>query len=127
MSNEQIRRAVTDWMNSQGIRNPEELGQADYEQVKRLLGSDRPAFGIFLSMVMFERQKAVMQLTNADLSNSQGAVTAAKLQGIVLAVDTMRELILNIADPIGEGSDLDQREVAGVRFNGERSEQPAVG
>lgn len=123
----EIRQAALQWLNSLGIRNPEELSLDDYEQVKKLLGNDRPGFGIFFSLMMFERQKAVMQLTNADLSNSSGAVSAAKLQGIVLAVDNVRDLILNIADPIGEGSLPDSREVAGVRFNDGPSEQPVVG
>lgn len=122
----QIRQAVLTWLNSVGIRNPEELDVEDWKSVKSLLGMERPGFGIFMSMMMFERQKAVVQLTNADLSNSAGAVSAAKLQGIVLCVDNMRELILNIADPIGEGSNSDEREIAGVRFNVGNTEQPAV-
>jgi len=124
--NEDIRRAVISWRGSLGIRNPEELDIDEWQQVKSLLGTDRKGFGIFLSMLMFERQKAVAQLTNADLSNSQGAVSAAKLQGIILAVDNVWELILNIADPIGEGSASDDREVAGVRFDehGSTEQQP---
>lgn len=126
--NQQIRSAVTSWMNQQGIRNPEEISLQDYQLVRGLLSGERSAFGVFLSMMMFERQQAVAQLTNADLSSSTGAVAAAKLQGIILAVDNMRDLILNIADPIVEGSDLDEREVAGVRFDGRTgTEQPVVG
>lgn len=124
--NENIRQAVISWRGSLGIRNPEELDIDEWQQVKSLLGTDRKGFGIFLSMLMFERQKAVAQLTNADLSNSQGAVSAAKLQGIILAVDNVWELILNIADPIGEGSASDDREVAGVKFDehGTTEQQP---
>ena len=114
---EEVRKAVVGWMNGLGIRNPEELAIEDWTAVKKLLGNDRPGFGVFLSMMMFERQKAVAQLTNADLSSSIGAVAAAKLQGIILCVDMMRELVLNIADPSGEGSNSTDREIAGVRFN----------
>lgn len=122
-----IRRAVIDWMNEQGLRDPDNLPVEDYAKVRALLGNDRPGFGIFLSMVMFERQKAFVQLTTADLSNSAGAVAAAKLQGMCQMVDTIRELILSIADPIGEGSGSDDREVAGVRFNdGYNAEQQPV-
>lgn len=123
----EIRRAVLNWLNSLGIRNPEELSIDDYQKVKVLLGNDRPGFGIFISMLMFERQQAVAQLTNADLSNSAGAVNAAKLQGIVQCVDNVRELIMTIADPIGEGSGSEATEVAGVRFNAGTTEQQPVG
>lgn len=119
--NTQVRQAVLSWLNGLGIRNPEELSIEDWQQVKRLLGNDRQGFGIFISMLMFERQAAAAQLVNADLSNSQGAVAAAKLQGQIIAVDNMRELILNIADPSGEGSNSDDREVAGVRFDERRN------
>lgn len=115
-----IKAAVLKWMNEQGLRDPDNLPVDDYAKVRSLLGNDRPGFGIFLSMVMFERQKAFMQLTTADLSNSAGAVAAAKLQGMCQMVDIIRELVLSIADPIGEGSGSDYREVAGVRFD-ERS------
>lgn len=116
MSND-IRQAVLSWMNGLGIRDPANLDQADYAKVRAILSSgERPGFGIFLSMLMFERQAAVASLMNADLSNSAGAVRAAKLQGIVQCVDNIRDLVLNIADPIGEGSDP-SREIAGMRFN----------
>lgn len=112
------RKAVLAWLNSLGIRNPEELDLNDYQQVLKLLGNDRPGFGIFISLLMFERQQAAIQLNNTDLSNSAGAVKASKLQGIIQCVDNVRELIMNIADPIGEGSGSEPREVAGVRFDG---------
>lgn len=115
---QEVRNAALKWLNSLGVRDPSNLAVEDYAKVKSLLGSDRPAFGIFFSMLMFERQQAVAQLMQADLSNSSGAVKAAKLQGIVQCVDNVRELVLNMADPIGEGSDSDPREVAGVRFDG---------
>lgn len=112
------RKAVLGWLNSLGIRNPEEISTEEYAKVRALLGNDRPGFGIFISMLMFERQAAVVQLMTADLSTSAGAVRAAKLQGVVQCVDNVRELIMNIADPIGEGSGSEPREVAGVRFDG---------
>jgi len=113
-----VRNAVSKWIADQGLRDPSVLSAEDFSNVRVLLGNDRKGFGVFISMMMFERQRAQAMLTNADLSNSAGAVAAAKLQGIILAVDTMRETVLNIADPIGEGSDTAQREIAGVKFNG---------
>lgn len=125
--NNEIRGAVTDWMNAQGIRDPENMPVDDFARVRALLGNDRPGFGIFLSLIFFERQKAFVQLTAADLSNSAGAVAASKLQGMVQMVDIIRELVLSVADPDGEGSSSDEREVAGVRFDGRRdAEQQPV-
>lgn len=113
----EVRGAVLQWLNGLGIRDPSNLDATDFARVRGILSStDRPAFGIFLSMMMFERQQAVAQLMTADLSDSKGAVRAAKLQGVVQCVDNMRDLILNIADPIGEGSDSETR--AGVIFSG---------
>lgn len=125
---QEARKAVQQWLAELGIRNPAELDVNEYQHVRNLLSSrERPGFGIFFSMLMFERQQAVAQLMNADLSNSAGAVKAAKLQGIVQCVDNVRDLVLNIADPIGEGSDSEPREVAGVRFDERRTEQQPVG
>ncbi len=126
--NNEIRGAVIKWMNDLGLRDPSNLSVEDYAKVRNILSSaERPGFGIFLSMMQFERQQAVAQLMTADLSNSAGAVRAAKLQGIVQCVDNMRALILSVADPSGEDSSSIDREVAGVRFDGERSEQQPVG
>jgi hypothetical protein len=116
----EVRGAVLQWLNSLGIRDPSNLDQGDYAKLRGLLSSsDRPGFGIFLSMLMFERQQMVAQLMTADLSDAKGAVRAAKMQGYVQCVDNMRDLILNIADPLGEGSDSDNR--AGEIFRGRPS------
>jgi hypothetical protein len=115
---QQAREAVAKWMQELGIRDPSNLDTNAYAQLRGLLSSnERPGFGIFWSMIMFERQQAVAQLINCNLSSEEGKSNAAKLQGIVQCVDNMRDLLLNVADPIGEGSDS-VTEVAGVRFDG---------
>jgi hypothetical protein len=115
----EIRAAVLQWLNKQGIREPSQIDVTEYAQVRQLFGTDRPGFGIFLSFIMFERQQAQAALANADLSTSSGAVAAAKLQGVIQCVDNIRELVLNLSDPIGEGDDSEDLEQAtGVKFNG---------
>ena len=110
------RTAVTRWMNDQGLRDPSQLSSADHAELLRLLSSERKGFGIFLSLMQFQRAQWAIQLTNADLSNSAGAVAAAKLQGSIQMVDTMRELVLAIADPMPVEQPA-AREIAGVRFS----------
>lgn len=110
------REAVSRWLADQGLRDTSVLASEDYTKVQALLGADRPGLGILWSMIMFERQQANAKLINADFGTPQGAVAAAKLQGMVMMVDIIREILLDISDPIGEGSDADE-EIAGVRFN----------
>lgn len=111
------RAIVAQWLNEQGLRNPENISVEDYANLRSLLSTERKGFGVFLSLMQFHRQSWAQQLTNADLSSSEGAVAASKLQGSIQCVDTMRELVLDIADPISEGSDRAEV-VAGVEFNG---------
>lgn len=115
---QEARQATIRWLADQGVRDPSEISSEDFVRVRGLLSSDRPAFGILWSLIMFERQQAQGLLNNTDLSTSAGAVAAAKLQGIIKCVDTIRETVLNVADPIGEGSDSENRKVAGDSFNG---------
>jgi hypothetical protein len=120
------RQAVLTWLNNVGIRDPGNLDMSAYTQLRGLLSSnERPGFGVFMSLIMFERQQAVAQLIQVDLGSPENTARVAKLQGIVQCVDNIRELILNIADPIGEGSSS-ETEVAGVRFdgNGTAEQQP---
>lgn len=112
------REATAKWIASLGIRSPDEVDMDELPLLRQLLSADRKSFGIFLSMVMFQRQAAMLQLVNADFSSQEGAVRAAKLQGIVKSIDDIHELMLNIADPIGEGSDSEMGVTEGVRFNG---------
>lgn len=117
MADPLVRNAVTDWMNKQGIRDPSNISTEDYANLMSLLGQDRKGFGVFLSLMHFYRSLWAQSLANADLSNSAGAVAAAKLQGCIQCVDTMRDLVLDIADPIGPDS-RPSEEIAGVSFNG---------
>lgn len=103
-----IRAAVQAWMREQGIRDPGALDAGDYAKVKTLLSSDRPAFGIFWSLIMFDRQNWAIQLQNADLGSELGRSAASRLQGAIGAIDAVRDLLLNIADPVGDGSEASQ-------------------
>lgn len=111
------RAVVARWMNEQGLRNPEEISTEDFANLRQLLSTERKGFGVFVSLMQFYRAQWAQELANADLSSSEGAVAASKLQGSIQCVDTMRELVLDIADPISDSS-AEADVVAGVQFNG---------
>ncbi|RPJ47613.1 MAG: hypothetical protein EHM21_08080 [Chloroflexi bacterium] len=117
MSNDgQIRRAATaQWLASQGLRNPEEISPEDFAELRTLL-TPHKGFGIFWSLLAFYRQNAALMLNNTNLATPSGVSAASQLQGNIKAIDDFRELVLNIADPIGEGSESPQR--AGAFVNG---------
>jgi len=113
----QIRRAATaQWLASQGLRNPDEISPEDFAELRTLL-TPHKGFGVFWSMIAFYRQNAAIMLNNVSLATPQGVNTASQLQGNIKAIDDFRELVLNIADPLGEGSTSSQPR-AGEFVNG---------
>ena len=79
---------------------------------------------MFVESVVSNRQlrKTLVGVCIAMKPRSRCSIwTAAKLQGMVKMVDIIREIILGISDPIGEGSAPDDQVVAGVRFDGKRT------
>jgi len=116
-SDGEVRRAATaQWLASQGLRNPEEISPEDFAELRTLLAPHK-GFGIFWSMLAFNRQNAAMMLSNTNLATPAGISAASQLQGNIKAIDDFRELVLNIADPLGEGSTSSQQR-AGEFVNG---------
>lgn len=116
-SDGELRRAATaQWLASQGLRNPEEISPEDFAELRTLLAPHK-GFGVFWSMLAFYRQNATYMLNNANLATPQGVSAASQLQGNIKAIDDFRELVLNIADPLGEGSTSSQPR-AGEFVNG---------
>jgi hypothetical protein len=105
-SGQEKRAAVAAWLNAQGIRNPETVSSDEHAELLTLLAPHK-GFGIFWSMLMFERQSAVIALANARLGSPEADSAAGQLQGFIKSVDAWRELLLTIADPIGEGSEAE--------------------
>jgi hypothetical protein len=101
------RKATAQWLASQGIRNPIEVSAEDFAELRSLLAPHK-GFGIFWSMLMFDRQNAALRLTNSNLGTAAGISEAAQLQGMIKAIDSFRELVLDIADPMGESSTTPQ-------------------
>ena len=113
-----IRRAATaQWLASQGLRNPEEISPEDFAELRTLLAPHK-GFGILWSMIAFTRQSSTVMLNNANLSTPHGVSAASQLQGTIRAIDEIRELVLNIADPLGESSTSPQQPRAGEFVNG---------
>jgi len=114
MSDGEIKRAATaQWLNAQGLRNPSEISPEDFAELRSLLAPHK-GFGIFWSMLAFERQNSALMLNNTNLATPSGV---SQLQGKIKAIDDFRELVLNIADPLGESS-ISSQPRAGEFVNG---------
>jgi len=112
-----VKRAATaQWLASQGLRNPQEISPEEFAELRTLL-TPHKGFGIFWSMLAFERQTATAMLNNTNLATPNGVSAASQLQGKIKAIDDFRELVLNIADPIGDSSESQQPR-AGAFVNG---------
>ena len=104
MSDGEVRRAATaHWLSSQGLRDPSEISPEDFAELRSLLAPHK-GFGIFWSLLAFERQTSAIMLYNTNLATPSGVSAASQLQGKIKAIDDFRELVLNIADPLGESS-----------------------
>ena len=116
MNDGELRRhATAQWLASQGIRNPEQVSPEEFAELRTLLAPHK-GFGIFWSMLAYYRQNSALMLNNTNLATPQGVSAASQLQGTIKAIDDFRELVLNIADPLGESSTPQPR--AGEFANG---------
>jgi hypothetical protein len=106
------RRATAQWLAAQGLRDPSAISPEEFAELRTLLAPHR-GFGILWSMLAFERQGAAIMLNNTNLATPVGVSTASQLQGKIKAIDDFRELVLNIADPLGESSESPQPQRAG--------------
>jgi hypothetical protein len=111
------RKATAAWLHAQGLRNPEEVSAEEFAELRTLLAPHK-GFGILWSMLAYGRQNAAMMLNNVNLATPQGISAASQLQGTIKAIDDFRELVLNIADPLGESSTSPQPQRAGEFVNG---------
>jgi len=98
------RRATAQWLAQQGLRDPEKVSPEEFAELRTLLAPHK-GFGIFWSMLAYYRQNNAIMLNNTNLATPVGISTASQLQGSIKAIDDFRELVLNIADPLGESSD----------------------
>lgn len=108
---QEAREATSKWLRAQGLRS--DVSAEEMADLRSLLAPHK-GFGILWSLVMFDRQEAALQLGNADLSTASGVSRASVLQGQIRAIDNIRELILDIADPPKNGVEqqLEDREGA---------------
>lgn len=102
MVEEPERRAnARRWLKEQGVRSlsAENGGVSlpQFAQLQTLIGNE--AFGLFWSLVAGERANALVMLGNAKLGTPERDCAASVLQGQIAAIDILRELLLDIADP----------------------------
>lgn len=91
----QQRDAAEQWLKEQGI--VAELDDTQYRLVKELIGS--PSFGIFYGMLLYRRAMSAIALSNASLSSPERIAAASVLQGQIRAIDDLKEMVLQIAEP----------------------------
>jgi hypothetical protein len=89
------RRAADKWLKDQGII--QDLTDEQYSQVRQLIGN--PSFGIFWALLRFRREESAIMLSNAQLGGPERDCAASVLQGNIKAIDGVRDLILELAEP----------------------------
>ena len=95
MARGDARKHVDTWLKSFGII--EELDDQQYSQVKELIGN--PSFGIFYAMLRWRRERSAIFLSNASLGSPENDSAASVLQGHIKAIDEIRDLVLELAEP----------------------------
>lgn len=92
------QRAVAAWLAKQGKREyPSDVELAELHT----LFAPHKGFGILWSLIAFDRARDLEELKNIRLGTPEGDSQASRLQGQILAVDRLYELLLQIADPPG--------------------------
>lgn len=92
------RKAADLWLKQQGII--EKLDDEQFELVRKLIGN--PSFGIFWALLRYRREESAVVLSNAPLGGPERDCAASVLQGNIRAIDGVRELILELAEPSDE-------------------------
>lgn len=89
------------WLSSQGQRAiGAEFGgvsATEFTLLQKLIG--HAGFGLFYSLLQYQRTEAQEQLSRLPLGGMSELAAASVLQGHVQALDRVRELLLDIADP----------------------------
>ena len=101
MAKGDARRAADKWLKDQGLID--ELTSEDYEEAKKLIGSR--SFGIFWALLRYRREESAIFLTNAALGSPQNDCAASVLQGSIKAIDSIRDLVLDLAEPSAAAAD----------------------
>jgi hypothetical protein len=89
------RKAADKWLKDQGIIG--ELSEDQYESVRQLIGL--PSFGIFWALLRYRREESAIVLSNSPLGGPERDCAASVLQGNIKAIDGVRDLILELAEP----------------------------
>ena len=105
------RMAVIRWMNEQGIINPSEMDTKDFEAVRDMIGSSK-GLGVILAILRFRREESMIFLRNAKLGTAQADCAASVLQGQIAALDSLRDLLLEIADPTPNAAGNEQEQTS---------------
>lgn len=94
----QERLATARWLAEQGQRSlATGVSVSEMEALRSLLSNE--GFGIFYSLLRFKRTEYQDQLKNRPLVDPASIARASVLQGHILALDELDELLLCIADP----------------------------
>lgn len=95
------RAAADAWLKKQGII--ESLTDEQFESVRQLIGN--PSFGIFWALLRYKREESAIVLSNAPLGGPERDCAASVLQGNIRAIDGVRELILELAEPTADAAE----------------------
>lgn len=108
------QRAVARWLADQGKRE-----EASIEELAELhtLFAPHKGFGIFWSLIAFDKAQAQLMLNNINLGTPEADAEASRLQGQIRAIDAIYDLLLQIADPPG-ATQQEPADGEGVRNNG---------
>lgn len=101
MAKGDARKAADKWLKDQGII--EALTDEQYETVRQLIGL--PSFGIFWALLRFRREESAIVLSNAVLGTPERDSAASVLQGNIRAIDGVRTLILELAEPTDDAAE----------------------
>lgn len=101
MAKGDARKAADKWLKEQGII--ESVTDEQYESVRQLIGN--PSFGIFWALLRYRREESAVFLSNAPLGGPERDCAASVLQGNIKAIDLIRELILELAEPTADAAE----------------------
>jgi hypothetical protein len=90
--------AVVEWLKQFGI--VDDISEDEHRELLSLIG--HKGFGLLYGLLMRDRAGWVIQLSNIALADGQKVAAASVLQGQIRAVDRLREIVLNIADPAAD-------------------------
>lgn len=102
MAKGDAKAAADKWLKEQGMI--EALDYDQYESVRQLIGNS--AFGIFWALLRYRREESAIILSNAPLGGPERDCAASVLQGNIKAIDGVRSLILEIAEPTFDAAEL---------------------